>query len=101
VYFRGAMTLHVLRLTLGDAAFFRILKTWAQSREGDNVTTAQFIRLAERISGQQLDDLFQTWLYTAGKPALPDARSGHRTVGEKPVAAALSLKIAMQEGTRR
>jgi len=31
--------------------------------------TEQFIALAEQVSGRQLDDLFQTWLYTAGKPA--------------------------------
>jgi hypothetical protein len=33
------------------------------------VTTAQFIDLAERISGRQLDALFDTWLYTDTKPA--------------------------------
>jgi hypothetical protein len=33
----------------------------------------QFIRLAERISGEQLDDLFQTWLFTGSKPALEAA----------------------------
>ena len=70
VYFRGAMTLQVLRNTVGDDDFFRIIKVWAQSRAGDNVTTREFIRLAEQISGQQLDDLFDTWLFTAGKPAL-------------------------------
>ena len=50
VYFRGAMTLHQLRLAVGDDDFFRILRAWAQSRAGDNVTTREFIRLAERIS---------------------------------------------------
>jgi hypothetical protein len=101
VYFRGAMTLHVLRLTVGDAAFFQILKTWAQSREGDNVTTAQFIRLAERISGQQLDGLFETWLYTPGKPALPGGRTTGQAAGARPLAATLSLKMALREAMRR
>ncbi|MDQ0371385.1 M1 family metallopeptidase [Catenuloplanes indicus] len=79
VYTRGAMTLQVLRNRVGDAAFFRILKGWAQSRAGDNVTTPQFIAFAERVSGQQLDDLFQEWLFTDTKPtittAAPDARA--------------------------
>ena len=35
-----------------------------------NGDTAGFIKLAEKISGQQLDDLFRTWLYTPGKPTL-------------------------------
>ena len=62
------MTLHALRLEVGDEAFFRILRRWAQSRAGGNVTTPQFIRLAERISGQDLGALFETWLFTAAKP---------------------------------
>ena len=50
-----------------------------KSKRGGNVTTDQFIRLAERISGQQLDDLFEAWLFTPGRPELPGAaaaRSG-------------------------
>jgi aminopeptidase N len=70
VYLRGAMTLQVLRNQVGDRDFFRILRAWARTKAGGNGTTDQFIALAERISGQQLDDLFQTWLFTAGKPAL-------------------------------
>lgn len=72
-YARGAMTLHQLRLAVGDDDFFTILRRWAQKNEGGNVTTDEFIALAERISGQQLDDLFETWLFTPGKPALPTA----------------------------
>jgi predicted metalloprotease with PDZ domain len=75
VYDRGAMTLHQLRLAVGDDDFFRILRKWAQSREGDNVTTDEFIGLAERISGQDLDELFDTWLFTPAKPELPGATS--------------------------
>ena len=70
VYARGAMTLHELRLAVGDDAFFTILQQWASSHAGGNVTTDEFIALAETISGQQLDELFQTWLFTPGKPAV-------------------------------
>ncbi|MEV6488598.1 M1 family metallopeptidase [Actinoplanes sp. NPDC051633] len=71
VYNRGAMTLHALRKAVGDKAFFRILKSWAQMNRGGNVTTAKFIRHAERVSGKNLDALFTKWLYTASKPATP------------------------------
>jgi aminopeptidase N len=70
VYFRGAMAVHSLRVAVGDRDFFRILKAWTSRRGGGNGTIPQFIRLAERISGQQLDDLFQTWLFTGSKPVL-------------------------------
>ena len=68
VYVRGAMTLQALRNEVGDQDFFRILRTWAARKAGGNGTTGQFIALAERISGEQLDNLFDVWLFTAGKP---------------------------------
>jgi aminopeptidase N len=71
VYARGAMALHKLRKAVGDAAFFRILRTWAADHRGGHGTTAQFVRLAERLSGQDLDALFHTWIGTAGKPSAP------------------------------
>ncbi|WP_213001754.1 M1 family metallopeptidase [Winogradskya consettensis] len=70
VYDRGAMTLHQLRKAVGDDDFFAILRTWVAQHRYDHATTAQFIALSEQISGLQLDDLFQTWLYTPAKPVL-------------------------------
>ena len=69
VYYRGAMTLHALRQAVGDDAMRRIVRTWVSSRAGEAVTTADFVALAEKVSKQDLDPLFQTWLYTPGKPA--------------------------------
>jgi aminopeptidase N len=54
---------------IGDDDFFRLLRRWTTSRAGGNVTTPEFIRLAERISGQDLGAFFDTWLFTAAKPA--------------------------------
>jgi aminopeptidase N len=71
VYDRGAMTLHALRLTIGDDAFFTVLKRWAARNQHRPATTAQLLALAEQVSGEQLDALFDAWLYTPGKPALP------------------------------
>ncbi|MGW0579041.1 M1 family metallopeptidase [Streptomyces sp. NPDC002920] len=70
VYQRGAMTLQVLRERIGDTAFFKLLPAWTKLHRYGNADTADFVRLAERVSGQQLDDLFQTWLFTTGKPSL-------------------------------
>jgi aminopeptidase N len=71
VYNRGAMTLQALRLAVGDRAFFRILRTWAQTHRGGNGSTTEFIALAEHLSGRNLGALFTTWLYTPSKPAHP------------------------------
>ena len=98
VYWRGAMTLHALRLEIGDENFFRLLKRWVRRNAGGNVTTPEFIALAERISGQDLDDFFQTWLFTPAKPpgiepagARSRARSG----------AAVNVRGAMLKARKR
>ncbi|MGP4093797.1 M1 family metallopeptidase [Nonomuraea sp. KM90] len=70
VYDRGAMTLHVLRREVGDDAFFAILRAWAGEHKYGNADTAAFIALSERVSGRQLDALFDAWLFKPGKPSL-------------------------------
>lgn len=71
VYIRGAMTLHQLRRTVGDDDFFCILRRWTERARA--VTTAEFIALAEEVSGRDLDELFDPWLFTAGRPEPPPA----------------------------
>jgi aminopeptidase N len=68
VYDRGAMTLQALRDRVGTKTFFAILKSWAHNYWHGTATTDDFIRLAERLSGKQLDPLFQDWLYTPSRP---------------------------------
>ena len=101
VYDRGAMTLQVLRNQVGDRDFFRILRAWATRRAGGNGTTGQFIALAERISGQQLDQLFETWLFTAGKPALPAAATATGKLSSPPAASLLERTPRKASGLRR
>jgi aminopeptidase N len=71
VYTRGAMALQKLRTAVGDTTFFAILKTWARQHRYGNGTTAQFTALSEKLSRKDLRPLFQTWIYSAGKPAQP------------------------------
>lgn len=82
VYDRGAMTLHALRTEIGDPDFFRLLRRWAASQSGGNVTTAEFQALAERVSGEDLDTFFAVWLFTPAKPAgLGDGAARARSAG--------------------
>jgi len=71
VYLRGALTLHALRLTVGDAVFFDILRAYQQKFRYGNATTADFIAVAEQVSGKSLRDFFQHWLYDPIVPELP------------------------------
>jgi aminopeptidase N len=71
-YLRGSMTLQALRTEIGDDAFFRLVRQWA-SRRDSNASTADFITLAQSVSGRNLTALFQTWLFTPAKPATSPA----------------------------
>ena len=68
VYQQGAWTLHALRLKVGDDLFFEIIRAYADRFRYGNATTEDFISVAEEISGQELDDLFDAWLYDGGVP---------------------------------
>jgi hypothetical protein len=70
IYGRGALTLHALRREVGDADFFTILRQWSASQANGYVTTPEFIRLAESVSGENLDALFDAWLFTPSKPSV-------------------------------
>ena len=44
VYWRGGMTLHQLRLSIGDDSFFRLLRTWTRIHAGGKATTGSATR---------------------------------------------------------
>lgn len=75
VYKRGALTLHALRRVLGDGAFFGVLRAWCAERVHSTASTADFIAIAERVSGVALDGLFTPWLTATALPKLPPRAS--------------------------
>ena len=73
VYKRGALTLHALRSTVGDDAFFALLRAWVAGHDGGSVTTGEFRAHAASHAGADLDDLFDAWLTRPELPDLPAA----------------------------
>jgi aminopeptidase N len=71
IYERGALTMHALRRTIGDVAFFTLLRRWATRHRYGIGTTAEFIALAERVAGRPLGDFFHAWLRAPKVPPLP------------------------------
>ena len=67
-YDRGGMTLQALRGKIGDEGFFELLRRWYAQYKYGNARTADFVALAERVSGQDLDAFFDIWLYQPVKP---------------------------------
>jgi aminopeptidase N len=73
VYKRGALTLHALRLTVGDEAFFALLEGWVADHTGGSVSTEAFRTYAADSTGADLDPLFDGWLTRGELPDLPAA----------------------------
>ncbi|PJF21420.1 MAG: hypothetical protein CUN56_11215 [Phototrophicales bacterium] len=71
VYLRGGLTLHALRLEVGDEAFFNILREYTARYQNGNARTADFIAIAEEISRQDLESFFNAWLYQLEVPDIP------------------------------
>ena len=69
-YEKAASVLHMLRLKIGNSNFFQLLHDWFTAWQGGNVVTAEFQALAEQISGLDLDQFFQQWIYSPGIPEL-------------------------------
>jgi aminopeptidase N len=71
VYRVGAMTLHALRLDVGDEAFFEILRTYVDRYGGAAAGTDDFVSVAEEMSGVGLTELFDAWLFGEDIPEFP------------------------------
>ncbi|HEX6152530.1 MAG TPA: hypothetical protein VFZ19_03310, partial [Solirubrobacterales bacterium] len=68
VYVRGAMAVQALREKIGTQTLLRVLRRWTLGYHFGEASIAEFIALAEAVSRQELDPLFERWLYQRGKP---------------------------------
>jgi len=67
-YQKGAWVLHMLRSSLGDAAFFEGVRTY-YTRHKDSTASTEDLRAAfEETSGTDLRAFFQSWIYGPGHP---------------------------------
>ncbi len=69
VYKRGALTLHSLRLSLGDQAFFDLLRTWTARFRHAHATTADLRALVGRAGADAA--VLDAWLDGEPLPELP------------------------------
>ncbi len=68
VYYRGAATLHALRLHTGDETFFEILRAHYDRSAGGTTNTAEFFALVDEMAGPDAVDLVESWLYDEAVP---------------------------------
>jgi hypothetical protein len=87
---KGAMIFHMLRWEVGDKAFLAILKGALSQYTDSGVRTADFEKVAEEQSQQQLIAFFSQWIDGTGAPVFTDKyavyrlgnNKGFRTIGE-------------------
>nr|WP_314845771.1 M1 family metallopeptidase [uncultured Microbacterium sp.] len=73
VYKRGALALHALRLTIGSALFFAIVREWTVRFAHRSVTTDDFLRLVDEMAPRIGVELLRGWLDEPELPELPRA----------------------------
>lgn len=75
-YTRPAMMIEALRQILGETEFTRLTRQWQGAHRYGNGTEAEFIELAQEVSGftgaqlARLNDFFQEWLYGTTQPLI-------------------------------
>jgi aminopeptidase N len=67
-YQKGAWVLHMLRMQLGDDAFFRGLRDYYNAHKGANVSSGDLRAALEKASGRDLKQFFASWVYGTGHP---------------------------------
>jgi aminopeptidase N len=69
-YYKGAWLLHMLRLEIGDEAFFTLLRRYYARFAGGNARTDDFRAIAEEVTGRDLAPFFGQWLDRTGHPVI-------------------------------
>jgi len=74
IYCKGAVVEHMLRFVLGDTAweqpglYYQALRAYRDSFPYGTVSTEDYQRINEQVSGMDLDWFFDEWIYQAGYP---------------------------------
>lgn len=68
VYDKGALVAHNLRTYLGDALFFSGVSQFLDQRAYGTMNSTQFRDELEQITGEDLGDFFEDWVFNGGFP---------------------------------
>ncbi len=67
-FYKGALFMHWLRETIGDAEFFAALRTYLADHSYGLTTTSDFKASMTKACGATLDPMFTSWLVDSGGP---------------------------------
>ncbi len=69
-YQKGAWVLHMLRQEVGKENFWKGIRMYYQKYKLSNAMSKDFQKVMEQVSGKNLNQFFQQWLYQPGHPVL-------------------------------
>lgn len=70
LYKKGGAVLHMVRGTLGHAAFRAAISRYVRDNAGRSVETIDLVRAIEAATGRNLREFFDRWVLSAGHPVL-------------------------------
>lgn len=107
-YQKGGTILHLLRVHLGDSAFFRGLNQYLVKNKFGNAEAHQLRLALEEVSGEDLNWFFDQWFFNNGHPVVNisyDYKTANRvtvTIEQlQPYVFRIPLKIDVYEGSKR
>ncbi|MBN2729883.1 MAG: T9SS type A sorting domain-containing protein, partial [Bacteroidales bacterium] len=68
VYDKGAMVVHTMRHYMGDSLFFDAVHQYTDTYQFDNITCAEMRDFFGTVSGVDLNDFFDAWVFREGFP---------------------------------
>ncbi|MFJ8990018.1 M1 family metallopeptidase [Streptomyces sp. NPDC102279] len=71
-YLGGVLVLYALREAVGEDVFNRIERTFLERHRNSAATTADYIAVATKISGQDQSGFLNDWLYGTKTPRMPN-----------------------------
>jgi aminopeptidase N len=69
-YQKGGWVLNMLRHKLGDEVFWKGIQAYYTTYKDSNAMTSDFQRIMEEVSGKDLREFFDQWIYVKGYPEI-------------------------------
>lgn len=69
-YQKGGWVLNMLRHKLGNEVFWKGIQVYYNTYKDSNVMTVDFQKVMEQVSGEDLEDFFEQWIFTKGYPEI-------------------------------
>jgi hypothetical protein len=68
VYGKGPLFFHTLRQEVGDETYFAIMRDYLRQHKYKIATPESFMRVAESVSGRDLDAIYKQWILGTKRP---------------------------------